>query len=507
MPLAIAIAGGRILAIGSPQELEPLTGPGTKVESLEGRTVLPAFTDAHIHLELYARSLGQVDCETPTMQACIERLRHKAEAAPPGTWILGHGWNDNTWGRPPDPAALDAALPHHPVYLTAKSLHAAWANACALRRANVTAATPDPAGGTILRSPAGIPTGVLLESAAALIAACIPPPSPADLDRLVDAAQQSLWRLGIAAVHDFDGPRLLQSVQRLRASGRLGLRVLKSIPAGELPAALQLGISSGLGDEWIRLGHVKLFADGALGPRTAAMLAPYLGEPANLGALLLDEEMIGDIGRRASLVGLPLAVHAIGDRATHAVLRALQALQSDSPAPALPHRIEHLQLLHPDALPLLRGMSGVASMQPIHAPSDMLMADRYWGDRVRLAYAWRTVLDAGWTLAFGSDAPVESPDPIAGLGAAVTRQRPDGAPGMEGWTPQERLTLREAIAAYTLGPAAAAGTMSQQGKIRPGFLADLIVTNVDPFSIPPAQLGAVRALATMVDGAWRHREI
>jgi predicted amidohydrolase YtcJ len=504
---AIAITAGRIQAIDDADELTPLIGPETQVASVEGRCVLPAFTDSHIHLELYARSLDQVDCETGTMEECIERLRLRAVTTPHRTWILGHGWNDNAWGHPPAPEALNRAIPNHPVYATGKSLHAAWANACALRLAHISADTQDPDGGALLRDVAGAPTGVLLESATHLVARHIPPPGPDELDQILHRAQQALWRLGIAAVHDFDGPRLLRAVQRLRSRGQLGLRVLKSIPRDELPTAIQLGVSSGLGDEWIRLGHVKLFADGALGSRTAAMLSPYLGEPENTGSLLLDEEAILEIGRQAASAGLPLAVHAIGDRATHAIIRAIRVLQTDSrvPPPTLPHRIEHLQLLHPDDIRQLRGLDCIASMQPIHATSDMLMADRYWGERARYAYAWKTALGTGVTLAFGSDAPVEIPDPLAGIAAAVTRRRPDGSPGASGWFPEERLTLREALDAYTIGPALAAGSHHEQGKIRPGFLADLIIADADPFSLPPDQLAGLRILGTMVGGAWRHR--
>jgi hypothetical protein len=505
---AIAFAAGRVLAVGSAEALTPLVGSGTTVESLGGRTVLPAFSDAHLHLELYARSLDQVNCETRSVDECIDRLRQRALASPPGKWILGHGWNQNEWGCPPATDSLNQAVPHHPVFATAKSLHAGWANASALRLAHIHAETPDPEGGQLLRDSSGAPNGVLLESACGLVARHVPSPDQEELCALVEGAQRSLWKVGIAGVHDFDGPRLLQTVQRLRHVGALGLRILKSIPRERLADAISLGISAGLGDHWIRLGHVKLFADGALGSRTAAMLSPYEGEPDNRGVLLLDEEAIFETGRQAAAAGLSLAVHAIGDRATHAVIGALRALQQESsPWPRLqPHRIEHLQLLHPQDLEGLGELHCVASMQPIHAPSDMQMADRYWGSRTRYAYAWKTALHAGMTLAFGSDAPVEDPNPLLGLHAAVTRRRDDGSPGADGWGPEEKLSLREALLAYTLGPARASGSAQEQGALRPGYLGDLVVLNADPFALALEELPGLRVLGTMVDAVWRHRD-
>ena len=505
---AIAFSGGRVLAVGRAEDLSPLIGPRTTLESLGGRSLLPAFTDAHLHLELYARSLDQVDCETHTVEECVERLRRRAATIPPGKWILGHGWNQNEWGRPPATDLLNQAVPHHPVYATAKSLHAAWANASALRLAQTNADTPDPDGGKLLRDSTGAPNGILLESACSLVSRQVPAPDLNELCVLVGHAQESLWRRGIACVHDFDGPRLLQTVQRLRHSGGLGLRILKSIPRERLPEAIGLGVSAGLGDHWIRLGHVKLFADGALGSRTAAMLSAYDGEPDNQGVLLLDEETIVEIGRQAATAGLSLAVHAIGDRSTHAVICALHVLQQELSGwpQLLPHRIEHLQLLHPQDLARLAELHCVASMQPIHATSDMLMADRYWGDRTRYAYGWKIALRAGMTLAFGSDAPVEDPDPLLGLRAAIARRRSDGSPGPSGWVPEEKLSLREALRAYTLGPAHASGSAHEQGALRPGYLGDLVVLNADPLALSPEELREVRVVGTMVDAVWRFRD-
>ena len=266
---------------------------------------------------------------------------------------------------------------------------------------------------------------------------------------------------------------------------------------------------SGFGDAWIRLGGVKLFSDGALGPRTAAMLEPYIGEPDNCGLLLLDSEELFNRGVQAAEAGFGLTVHAIGDRANREVLNAFQFLRDHEKIHGYKphrHRIEHVQLLHKQDLSRLAELEIVASMQPIHATSDMVMADMYWGSRVSESYAWRVQLDAGAVVAFGSDAPVEYPNPFLGIHAAVTRRRQDGTPSPEGWTPAQRLTLQESLTAYTYGAAYAAELDSKQGKLLPDFYADLIVLEEDPYKMAIDDLVEVCPVATMVGGKWRFGE-
>jgi hypothetical protein len=492
-----------------------LTGPpggglqGSLIVDLGGRTVLPGLIDAHLHLEKYSLQLQLVDCETTSLRDCVQRVAARAKSSPPGEWVLGHGWNQNDWGGFGDAGDLDAVAPGRPVYLTAKSLHAGWVNSEALRRAGIHATTPDPEGGWIQRRPDGSPTGIVFEGAMSLVAQAVPQPTTAVRLEAMRAAQQRLWRMGLTGVHDFDGPRSFQTLQLLDEAGLLDLRVLKSIPFELLGQAAALALRSGFGHERLRLGAVKLFADGALGPRTAAMLEAYDEEPANTGHLLLDREAVLEAGIRAAESGLSLAIHAIGDRANHEVLDGLAALRQhelDSRLPALRHRIEHLQLLHPDDMRRPAELNIIASMQPSHAPSDMPMADRYWGRRSRYGYAWKSQLRAGARLAFGSDAPVESPDPFLGLHAAVTRRRLDGSPSTEGWVPEERLEITEALEAFTEGAAFAAAAEKQQGRLEPGFFADLIVVDRDPLAIPPEDLPALRVLGTMVAGKWVMKE-
>lgn len=524
---ALVVENGQIIALGDDGAIRSTyldstathRAPEVSVLDMQGRTILPGLTDAHLHLEHYALSLQKVDCETSTLQECLDRVAERAQRSRPGEWVLGHGWNQNNWLSGFGSAAdLDLAAPDNPVYLTAKSLHAAWANSAALKIAGIAEGTPDPSDGRLGRTPDGRLNGILFESAMDLVAKTIP---EANLDQVMEAiryAQSTLWRMGITGVHDFDRRRCFMAIQRLRQQGMLKLRVIKSIPLEDLEHAIALGLRSGFGDEWIRIGGIKAFADGALGPQTAAMLQPYENERSNRGMLFLDAEELFEHGRKAVENGLSLAVHAIGDRANHEVLSAFEQLRgleaekffggdrSQANQYGLRHRVEHVQVIHPDDVSKLAQLGVVASMQPIHATSDMRMADRYWGERVKLAYAWRAQLEHGAILAFGSDAPVESPNPFLGLHAAVTRQQVDGNPGVQGWVPGQRISILQALEAYTLGPARTAGTQTYSGKLAPGFLADLIILNENPLSCLPEQIHAIKPVGTMVGGEWVFRE-
>jgi hypothetical protein len=288
----------------------------------------------------------------------------------------------------------------------------------------------------------------------------------------------------------------------------LAVRVVKNINREWLPAALEIGLRWGFGDEWIRIGGLKIFADGALGPRTAYMIEPYVGESNNFGIPTIDKEEMAELVSRASAAGLPSTIHAIGDRAVHDVLDVYEATRREEVARGESaqnrrHRIEHVQIIHPDDAHRLAQLDVIASMQPIHATSDYQMADRYWGERARWSYNARLQLDQGVSVAFGSDAPVEPFEPFKGIHAAVTRQRADGSPASDGWYPAARLTIDEAIRGFTIGPAYAAGLEQRLGKLAPGHLADLVVLDRDPYIIPPSELLDVKVVATMVAGVWR----
>ncbi|MBV6397487.1 MAG: N-substituted formamide deformylase [Anaerolineales bacterium] len=501
---AILIDRGEILAVGGDELLE---ARAEKI-NLGGRVILPGLTDAHIHLRQYSLSLQKIDCETTSLAECLRRVKERAQTASPGEWILGHGWNQNEWDDSgfPSAANLDAVAPHNPVYLTAKSLHAAWANTAALKLAGVTSSTPDPENGAIQRDEHGDATGILLETAMDFISEKIPQASLAMVMDAMRQAQPMLWKMGLTSLHDFDRRFCFMALQELHKRGELKLRVIKSIPVEDLEHAAEIGLRTGFGDDSLRIGMVKAFMDGALGPHTAAMFAPYVNDGDNRGILNMDGEQLFDFARRAADSGLGMAVHAIGDRANHEVLNAYEQLRGyerEHGLPALRHRIEHVQILHPDDLARLAQLNVIASMQPIHATSDMRAADAFWGaERVPYSYAWRTQLDHGATLAFGSDAPVESPNPFWGIHAAVTRRRPDGSPNPEGWVPAQKLTRREALEAYTLGPAFAAGQESKSGRLAPKHLADLIVLDDDPFTCDEEKFLSMQTAATMVGGEW-----
>ena len=501
---ALVIDSGRVVALGGEELLAGYEHADH--EDMQGRIILPGLTDAHIHLQEYTRSLQALDCEGLSRPEILGRLAERLGETPPGAWLRGHGWNQNDWGGIwPSAADLDAIAPHNPVYLSAKSLHGAWVNTAALLKAGISASTPDPANGTIQRDAHGAPTGLLLEDALKLVESVIPEPGPEALANSFQQLIPKLWRMGITGVHDFDGRACFMALQVLHARGQLRLRVLKSIPFELMVQAVELGLQSGFGDDFLRIGSIKLFADGALGPHTGAMFAPYVDEPQNRGILLLTSENIFDYGCQAARGGVSLAVHAIGDRAVHEVLDGfarLRKYEQEHALPALRHRIEHVQTILPEDAGRLAGLDLIASMQPVHAPSDMLMADRLLGDRAAFSYAWRTQLEHAGRLAFGSDAPVESANPFHGLHAAVTRRRTDGSPGPAGWFPEQRLTVAEALAGFTAGPAYAAGMEDRLGRLSAGFLADLIVLETDPFTCDPARLYALEPVATMVAGDW-----
>jgi predicted amidohydrolase YtcJ len=503
---AVAIEGDQILAIGSDADVLALANRQDVVQDLKGATVWPGLTDAHMHLENYALSLQYVDCETETRAECLRRVAYKAEQTGEGEWIRGHGWNQNLWPEGFGSAGdLDAIAPNQPVYLTAKSLHASWVNSAALRLAGITAETPDPKDGKIVRDGSGKATGILLESAVGLVEEIIPTPTAEQLGAIILQAQSALWQMGITGLHDYDQTRCFAALQTLDREERLRLRVVKGIPFELLPHAAALGLQTGFGSRYLRIGSVKLFADGALGPQTAAMLRPYEGAPENTGYLMLDSEQVFEAGQQAAQSGLSLAIHAIGDRANHEVLNGyaqLRHYENEHHLPHLRHRIEHVQILHPDDYARLAQLNVIASVQPIHATSDMLMADRFWGKRSAGAYAYGTLHKAGTALAFGSDAPVEQPNPFLGLHAAVTRTRPDGQPDPSGWYPEQRLSLMDALRGFTTGAAFAALQEQRLGRIATGCFADLIVMPEDPFSLPAEEIWRVQPLATMVGGEW-----
>lgn len=503
---ALAIVNGRVAAVGTEAEVTAAVGDDVAAIDLRGRTVLPGFIDAHVHWASFSAQRRQLRLAPDLDLADVVRMVGEAVALETGTgWLRGRGWDQSRWERWPCAADLDAVAPDRPVALTRTDGHVLWVNSAALAAAGVTANTPDPPGGRIERAADGTPTGLLKENAMRLIQAVIPPPSPSERQAAMVDAWPEAWSRGITSCHDMgleDGTALFRDLAALRDAGELGLRFVWYLPVEQLTEAIALGLRSGLGDEWLRVGGLKLYLDGTLGSQTAELLEPYEGQPDNRGLATWDFEEYCDVVRRAAAAGLAVAVHAIGDAACRKALDAFAALSRENPRGAqLRHRIEHLQLVHPADHGRLADLGVVASMQPQHVISDMALAEQYWGARVAYAYPWRSLLDRHAVLAFGSDAPVESLDVLAGIRAAVTRQTPLGDPP-GGWQPFQRITAREAVAAYTTGAAWAGGQEWDVGCLAPGRCADLIVLDQDPLAVPAETLGHIHVLATMIEGVW-----
>lgn len=506
---ALAVSGGRIVAVGSDSEMLALRRSYTRVHNLEGRTVLPGLVDSHVHYSWTARSLSEVNVfEVPTMETALELVAERVRTTPPDQWIVGRGWAQGLWPTLAFPTAadLDRVAPHHPVYLGAKSGHAGWVNTAALRACGITASTLDPEGGEILRDMHGEPTGVLLETAMFLVTARIPSPSAEELASAMLNAQALFHEQGLVGLHDYDNPSCMTALQVLHGRGQLTLRVHKNINRPWLDHAIALGIRANFGDDFLKIGALKMFADGALGPKTALMLEPYDGEPTNYGIQVLSPDEIYDSMSQASAHGLPTTVHAIGDRAFRDVcdvfekVRAEEAARGQTPD-QMRHRIEHVQVIHPDDRYRLRDLKIIASMQPTHATSDWTVAERYWGDRCEWSYNARWQIDQGVVCAFGSDSPIELFNPFHGIHAAVTRQKNGQPEG--GWHPEMCLTLAEAIAGFTIGAAYASYTEDRMGRLLPGYYADLIVLERDIFSIPSTEIADLKPVATMGNGVWR----
>jgi hypothetical protein len=520
---ALAIRGNRIVALGNDSEIRRLAEPGSEQIDVKGKLILPGLVDSHFHFEWFTLGLRFVDVEAPTLDEALRRVAERAAVTPKGQWIRGHGWNYTLWGTEfPTAAQLDAVVPDHPVYLTAKSMHAGWANSLALKLAGITTETPNPAGGEVLKDAQGQLLGILTETAMDLMAArsyttkpavngAVPEVTAEEVADSMIESQKMVWKVGLTGVHDFDGVRSFKAWQILRERGGQGLRVVKTIPVAYLDHAVQVGLRSGFGDVWLRVGNVKIFADGALGPRTAAMIEPYEDDQNNFGIVVTDKEQIYEYGALASKNGLALTVHAIGDKANHDLLDVFETLRTEeSQRPAnnnrrLRHRAEHLQVVHPNDWPRFAQLDIIGSVQPIHATSDMLMVDKYWGKRGVGAYAWRTQLNHGTLLTFGSDTPVEPYNPFWGMHAAVTRRRADGTPGQAGWYPDQRLTVAEAVDGYTKSPAYVGYNEKELGSIEVDRLADLTIVDRDLFTCDPMAIRDTVVLGTVVDGEFKYR--
>ncbi|MDF1503110.1 amidohydrolase [Roseisolibacter sp. H3M3-2] len=503
---AVAVRGDRLAAVGSSAEVRKLAGPRARVVDAAGGMVVPGFVDAHVHFVDGGFRLASVqlrDARTPA--DFVARLKAFAATVPAGTWITGGDWDHEAWGGElPTRAWIDAATPDHPVWVNRLDGHMALANSAALRAAGVTRATPDVDGGTIVRDAAGEPAGVLKDNAMDLVWRVVPAPPAARVDAAIDAATAYVAAQGVTAVHHMGTWEELEALARARAAGRLRTRVLAAVPLATWERLRDHVAAHGRGDAWLRWGALKGYVDGSLGSHTAAMLEPFADAPGDRGLFVTPPDSLEAWVRGADAAGLQVMVHAIGDAANRALLDVYQRVGATNGPRDRRWRVEHAQHLHPADVPRFAALGVVASMQPYHAIDDGRWAEKVIGaERARGTYAFRSLLAAGASVAFGSDWYVAPPTPLEGIYAAVTRRTLDGAhPG--GWVPAERVTVDEALRAYTRAGAHASFDDGERGTLERGRLADLVLLDRDLTRVPPETIRDARVLLTVVGGRVVH---
>ncbi len=497
---ALYIEGDRVVAAGKKQVLESVLRPGTTQVCLEGRAVFPGMYDSHIHLNMWSIGLKRIDLRSAkTVQDALQVVSEAAKNTPEGRWILGGRWDKSVWVEFPDAVDLDRVSPAHPVYLVSKDGHSGWANSLAMKIAGVGPDTEAPAGGAILKHNTGRLTGMFQDTATRLIQEHIPLPEFEHVVTDVDAGIRKLHSLGIVGAHVCDGVMGFKVARTLWERGRLAFRIAAMLPNSHMRHAVEAGLSQGFGNDNLFLGPIKMFKDGALGSSTAWMTEPYEHIPGYRGLEVMSQRQLAEDVELAVGAGFGTAIHAIGDLACRNVLDVLEKHAEVSRKKRLRHRIEHAQLLTVQDVARFGQLGVVASVQPSHVVADRYMADREWGDRARWAYAFRSLLDTGAVLAFGSDAPVDEPDPLYGIHCAVNRQAV-GDTEAGAWYPEEKMSVLDSIRAYTVGAAYAAGREDVLGDLSPGKLADFVVLSKDITQIHPSEITSAKVEATCVGG-------
>ncbi|MBM9606406.1 amidohydrolase [Desulfopila inferna] len=510
---ALAIGRGRIMAIGSNDDILPLASADTEKIDLGGRLTVPGFIDTHIHF--YEWSFKRRDLQLEGL-GCLDNLldmvRRKGEQLPSDQWIMGQGWNETDWSEPvmPSRTTLDKAAPNHPVLLWRCDLHLAVANSRALQLAGIDASTADPPEGRIERDGAGEPTGVLRELAINLLRKSVEPPGSAQVLDAFREGARALHKVGITGIHDVrlmedsDGARALQGFQKLDEQGGLELRSWVTLPGHQLDNIIGLGLRSGFGGDKLRLGHVKFFSDGGMGARTAWMIDPFLD--AGCGMPMLDmDELSRDIAK-AEAAGLAVMVHAVGDRANRELIdifEKLQANRGNGDRPVYPHRIEHVQMIRPEDARRLENLDLALCVTPCNMVLDFNLIDQAVGEKGKWTYAFRRLMDTGAPVMFSSDCPVCLPAPLPAIHAAVTRQRLDGTPA-EGWHAGERVNVAEALNGFTAVPAMV-HKADDLGVIAPGMKADLAVLSNNILAEPPEHIAETSVDMTIFEGRVVHR--
>ncbi|EQB64182.1 MAG: Amidohydrolase 3 [candidate division Zixibacteria bacterium RBG-1] len=493
---AIAIEGNKIVAID--QQIKNLEQKYLKKINLKQKTVLPGFIDSHTHFISFAKSLNLLDLDEGTsLDETLKKLRAFAKRKNKEEWIFAKRWNINLWKKLvlPDKKILDKISASNPIVVFSKDGHSLWVNSKVLEIAKIDESTADPSGGRIERySNSHEPSGILKERACDFVYKIIKEPEEQILSQLLKEAFKRARQKGIVGIHDCEDEKALELFESFQKKQELSLRVFMMIPQKNLDEAIRIGYKTGLGNEYLRIGGVKIFADGALGSRTALMFKPYNSEPKNSGVEVNSQKDLLESVKKASQNHLSVAIHAIGDKANH---QALNAIEKGNHNKNLRHRIEHAQVLDPRDIRRFAQLDIIASMQPIHCPSDRVMAEKYWGKRSQQAYVFKTLLDSGTRLAFGSDLPLYGFDPLKGIYAAVTRK---GENGGNSWNSKEKISVAQAVYAYTKGAAYASYEENLKGSLEIGKLADMAVLSKDIFKIAPDEILKTEVLATLWDG-------
>jgi len=497
---AVLVRGERIEAVGPLDRLRREAGRGARAVNLQGGTLTPGFVDSHIHLLTWIRAVSDVWLESQTPEGLAEAVRAGRGRTAPGEWVTIRGWVPREWPRALKArTTLDRVLAD-PLIVYAVDGHSCWANAAALRSAGIDGRTADPPGGVVDRDPAGEPTGILIEAARSLVSPFVQKrrDSAEDLARAIRKAHT----LGITGAHDFDKTEIRSAAQRLREKEALPFRLLLSVPSSLLDSAEALELRSGWGDERVRVGAVKFFADGTLGSGTALLETEY-DDNESTGIEVISRSELTDRCARARKAGLTVAIHAIGDRAVRNALDAIEgAIQRGGPFP-LPPRIEHIQLAREEDFPRFKALGVHASVQPIHQVTDRAVAQRKWGARTSRSYAYRSLHRAGARLLFGSDAPFDRPGPLLALQAAMLR-REAGENADRSFHPEQRLGLSQALRAHLEEPNVVAGWRTPLGRIEAGWGADLVHFDQDLLQMEPDRLDRAKVRGVWVAGAQVH---
>ncbi|HSU93161.1 MAG TPA: amidohydrolase [Gemmatimonadaceae bacterium] len=500
---AIAVRGDRIAAVGSSAEIRKITGAGAKVVDAHGQMLVPGFNDAHVHIISAGRGLSSVklrDASTPA--EFIARIKAYAKTIPKGAWITDGDWDHTLWGGElPTRQWIDSVTPDNPVWVARLDGHMSLANSAALAAAHVTKATPDVEGGLIVRDASGEPTGLLKDNAQGLVDDSMPNPPPEVADRAFDAAMHFLAERGVTSAQNMGASwDDLAIFERAHKAGRMITRMYAVVPLATWEQLRDTVAARGHGDEWVRIGGLKGFVDGSLGSHTAAMLRPFDDSPKDSGLFVTPPESLYARTLGADKAGLQVMVHAIGDRAIRVQLDNYARVEKENGPKDRRFRIEHAQHIAPSDIPRFGTLHVIASMQPYHEMDDGRWAEAIIGhERSKTTYAFKSVLDAGARLAFGSDWSVAPPTPIEGIYGAVTRETLDGKhPG--GWIPEQKITVEDALRAYTSGSAYASFEENIKGTLEPNKLADFVLIDRDLTRIPPEQIRDAHIVMTFVGG-------